>query len=81
MIAKREVGEGGRQAKRTDHLKTTSCISLMAYFYESWDFVGLCFRGVVSLRIRESKDNENVHWPEGFCGRQRPARGTGRGGR
>lgn len=45
MIAKREVGEGGRQAKRTDHLKTTSCISLMAYFYESWDFVGLCFRG------------------------------------
>ena len=28
--------KGGRQAKSTDHLKTTSCKSLMAYFYESF---------------------------------------------
>lgn len=37
-----EVGEAGRQAKWTDHLKTTSCKSLMANRYESWDFLGLC---------------------------------------
>jgi len=35
---------GGRQAKRTDHLKTASCKSLIAYCYGSWDSRAAFFR-------------------------------------
>ena len=47
-MVNREVGEGEGRQRGTDHLKTTSCNSLMAYCYESLDFVRLCSPGIVS---------------------------------